>query len=138
MIKQNQIRCSKDTIFSLLHKCNIEFFTMESTLDTELLAGMLKTKRGSKGLRAVADEIGSVSFTTLSRIEQGRIPDVDTFIRICKWLEVSTETFILNSSISKSVSAKDRIVAHLRAEKELGKDHVNMILNMIDLAYNSK
>lgn len=111
---------------------------MESTLDTELLAGMLKTKRAGKGLRAVADEIGSVSFTTLSRIEQGRIPDVDTFIRICKWLEVSTETFILNSTFSKSISAKDRIVAHLRAEKELSKDHVNMILNMIDLAYNSK
>lgn len=111
---------------------------MESTLDTELLAGMLKTKRGGKGLRAVADEIGSVSFTTLSRIEQGRIPDVDTFIRICKWLEVSTETFILYSHSSKAVSSKDRIVAHLRAEKELSKDHVNMILNMIDLAYNSK
>ncbi len=112
---------------------------MESTLDTELLAGMLKSKRGNKGLRAVADEIGSVSFTTLSRIEQKRIPDVDTFIKICKWLEVSTETFILDSSSSlKPISSKDRIVAHLRAEKELSKDHVNMILNMIDLAYNSK
>ncbi|AQX01473.1 helix-turn-helix domain-containing protein [Elizabethkingia anophelis] len=111
---------------------------MESTLDTELLAGMLRSKRGNKGLRAVAEEIGSVSFTTLSRIEQGRIPDVDTFIRICNWLEVSTETFILFSSSTKTVSSKDRIVAHLRAEKELSKDHVNMILNMIDLAYNSK
>ncbi|WP_051878614.1 helix-turn-helix domain-containing protein [Chryseobacterium sp. FH1] len=110
---------------------------MESTLDTELLAGMLKTKRGTQGLRAIAEEIGSVSFATLSRIEQGRIPDVDTFIRICKWLEVSTETFILSSS-TKAVSSKDRIVAHLRAEKELSKEHVNMILNMIDLAYNSK
>ena len=45
---------------------------MESTLNTELLATMLKDKRGNKGLRAIAQEIGGVSFATLSRIEQGR------------------------------------------------------------------
>ena len=111
---------------------------MESTLNTELLAGMLKSKRSDRGLRAIANEIGGVSFTTLSRIEQGRIPDIDTFIKICKWMEVSTENFILNSSPTEEISSKDRIVAHLRAEKELSKDHINMILNMIDLAYNSK
>lgn len=55
---------------------------MQSTLNTELLAGMLKNKRGNKGLRAVADEIGGVSFATLSRIEQGKVPDVDTFINL--------------------------------------------------------
>ena len=53
---------------------------MESTLNTELLATMLKDKRGNKGLRAISQEIGGVSFATLSRIEQGKIPDVDTFV----------------------------------------------------------
>jgi transcriptional regulator with XRE-family HTH domain len=111
---------------------------MESTLNTELLASMVKSKRGDKGLRALAEEIEGVSFATLSRIEQGKIPDVDTFIRICKWLNVPSDTFILNKSKKKTPSTKDQVVAHLRAERELSKDTVNMLIKMIDMAYNNK
>lgn len=111
---------------------------MESTLNTELLSSMLKEKRGKRGLRATADEIEGVSYATLSRIEQGRIPDVDTFVKICKWLEVSTETFIINSKESKSASTKDVVIAHLRSEKTLSKETVNMLIHMIDMAYNDK
>lgn len=111
---------------------------MQSTLNTELLAGMLKSKRGKKGLRAVAEEMGDVSAPTLSRIEQGKVPDVDTFIKICKWLDVSTETFIIGSKDSSPISNKEQVVAHLRAERELSTDTVNMLIKMIDLAYASK
>ncbi|HAO09291.1 MAG TPA: XRE family transcriptional regulator [Chryseobacterium sp.] len=111
---------------------------MESTLNTELLAGMLKNKRADKGLRTVAQEIGGVSFATLSRLEQGKVPDVDTFIRICKWLDVTTDTFIIGDSKKKSISTKEQVVAHLRAERELSKDVVNMLIKMIDMAYNTK
>jgi transcriptional regulator with XRE-family HTH domain len=111
---------------------------VQSTLNTELLAGMLKNKRADKGLRAVADEIGGVSAATLSRIEQGKIPDVDTFIRICKWLNVPTDTFIISDSKKKPVSTKEQVVAHLRAERELSKDTVNMLIKMIDWAYSTK
>ncbi|PKK36810.1 hypothetical protein BWI96_10595 [Siphonobacter sp. SORGH_AS_0500] len=110
---------------------------MESTLNTELLAGMVKSKRGAKGLRTIAEEIGGVSAPTLSRIEQGKIPDVDTFIKICKWLDTSTDTFILNSA-DGSISNKDIVVAHLRADRELATDTVNMLIKMIDLAYATK
>lgn len=112
---------------------------MQSTLNTELLASMLKNKRDKKGLRAVAEEIGEVSAATLSRIEQGKLPDVDTFIRICKWLDVPTDTFINDKKdTKKEVSTKDKVVAHLRADRELSKDTVNMLIKMIDMAYNSK
>ena len=111
---------------------------MQSTLNTELLAGMLKNKRADKGLRAIAQEIGNVSAATLSRIEQGKIPDVDTFIRICKWLNVSTDTFIEGDIKENVLSTKDHVVAHLRAERELSKDTVNMLIKMIDMAYNTK
>ncbi len=111
---------------------------MQSTLNTELLAGMLKSKRGKKGLRSVADEMGGVSAATLSRIEQGKVPDVDTFIKICKWLETSTETFIVGNSETNPVSNKEQVVAHLRAERELSPDTVNMLIRMIDMAYASK
>lgn len=111
---------------------------MQSTLNTELLAGMLKSKRADKGLRAVAEEIGGVSFATLSRIEQGKLPDVDTFIKICKWLDVPTDTFIVGDSKKKAASTREQVVAHLRAERELSKDTVNMLIRMIDMAYSTK
>lgn len=111
---------------------------MQSTLNTELLAGMLKSKRANRGLRAIADEIGGVSAATLSRIEQGKIPDVDTFIKICQWLQQSTDTFIISDSEKSPVSNKDQVIAHLRAERELSHDTVNMLIKMIDMAYASK
>ncbi len=111
---------------------------METTLNTSLLAGMLKNKRADKGLRAVAEEIGNVSHATLARIEQGKVPDVDTFIKICKWLNVSTETFIINNSMKQSTSAKDLAIAQLRADRELTKDTLQMLVKMIDMAYSAK
>ncbi len=111
---------------------------MQSTLNTILLAGMLKSKRSNKGLRTVAQEIGGVSAATLSRIEQGKIPDVETFIKICKWMEVSTETFIEGQRNIDSPSNKQQVVAHLRADRELDKETVNMLITMIDLAYKNK
>lgn len=111
---------------------------MASTLNYDLLAGMIKDKRGKKGLRDTSVEIGGVSPATLSRIEQGKVPDVDTFIKICKWLDVSTDTFIINHSTSEAKSNKEHIVAHLRADRELDQSTVAMLLRMIDLAYNNK
>lgn len=111
---------------------------MESTLNTDLLAGMLKNKRANRGLRAVAEEIGGVSFATLSRIEQGKIPDVATFIKICKWLDVPSDTFILEDSNRSIPSNKEQVVAHLRAERELDKETVDMLIKMIDIAYLTK
>lgn len=111
---------------------------MQSTLNTELLSGMLKDKRGSTGLRAIAAEIGGVSASTLSRIEQGKIPDVDTFVKICNWLEVSTDTFILGDTNKKEVSNQEQVVAHLRADRELSKETADMLIRMVNMAYTSK
>jgi transcriptional regulator with XRE-family HTH domain len=106
-----------------------------SMLNTSLLAGMIKEKRGKRVLRDVATEIGGVSTATLSRIEQGRIPDVDTFIKICKWLGTATDTFIIDDTQKELKSNKDYIIAHLRADRELKPTTIQMLLNMIDMAY---
>jgi transcriptional regulator with XRE-family HTH domain len=109
---------------------------MISTINSDLLASMIKSKRKDQGLRATAENIGGVSAATISRIEQGKLPDVETFIKICKWLEVPTDTFIIGekTTISK-MGNKDLIAAQLRADRELDKDVVEAIVRMIDLAY---
>lgn len=114
---------------------------MSSTLNTELFSGMLKNKRAGKGLRAVAEEIGGVSYATLSRVEQGKIPDVNTFIRICKWMDVPSDTFIEGDKKKrkeKPQSPKENVLAQLRADRELNKETLNMLVRVIDMAYKTK
>lgn len=106
---------------------------MGMTLNSEKLAEMLRSKRGSMGLRAVANEIGDVSASTLSRIEQGHLPDIQTFFKLCAWLEVPTDFF--NEEGVKPVTAEKEIVAHLRAERTLDRATAESLIKMITLAY---
>ena len=47
----------------------------------------LLEKRGDRGLREVAKEIGT-SAATLSCIERGHVPKIELFVKICKWLDI--------------------------------------------------
>jgi transcriptional regulator with XRE-family HTH domain len=48
---------------------------------------LLRERRGYLGVRDLADTIG-VSAATLSRVERGKLPDIETFAKICRWLKV--------------------------------------------------
>jgi DNA-binding Xre family transcriptional regulator len=52
------------------------------------LGAMLIERRGRRGIREVAKEIG-ISPATLTRVEGGRLPDIGTFQKICVWLKVN-------------------------------------------------
>jgi transcriptional regulator with XRE-family HTH domain len=56
-------------------------------LTPQALGLKLIEKRGDRGVREVAKEIGT-SPATLSRVERGHLPDLETFGKICRWLEV--------------------------------------------------
>lgn len=112
---------------------------MKSTLNTKLLASMLKSKRGDKGLRETAEEIGSVSLATLSRVEKGNLPDVETFITLCKWLGVSTETFVESGSgVKETLTDKEKIVYQLRSSRELDSKTVDAMITMVDMAFTKR
>lgn len=49
------------------------------------LANLVVRARGSMGIRAAAREIG-ISPTTLSKIENGHIPDQNTLRKVCDWV----------------------------------------------------
>lgn len=104
-----------------------------SKIDTQKLSEMIKSKRGSTGLREAAKEIGDVSPSTLSRVEQGNLPDIDTYMKICNWLEVSTDFF----TDSAEDTTERKIVAHLRADKALPTETAEALIKMIKLAYKA-
>ncbi len=102
-----------------------------SSLDTKKFSQMIKSKRGNIGLRALASEIG-ISASTLSRIEQGNLPDIDTYLRLCDWLEVPSEFFTNSCSNNEG---KVGVIAHLRADKTLPSQTAEALIQMINLAY---
>ena len=61
-------------------------------MDFADLAPLLAKRRGNMGIRAAAKEIG-ISPTTLSRIENGHVPDVSTMQKVCAWLGEETASF---------------------------------------------
>lgn len=119
--------------------------TTPSNVNLEKLAALLRTKRGDRGLRLVASEIGNVSASTLSRIEQGNVPDLETFIGICKWLKVSPDDFVTGENtgvtdrmkIDAALEVPQAIEAHLRADRTLPPATINALSEMIRIAYKS-
>ena len=116
-----------------------------SQINIERLASELKARRGKLGLRIVAKEItekfGEVSASTLSRVEQGGIPDLNTFLRLCRWLGISADQFSSTTELSrladkdKQQGTPEMIEAHFRAEKVLPPQTIDALANMIRQAY---
>ncbi|MBV9865366.1 MAG: helix-turn-helix transcriptional regulator [Abitibacteriaceae bacterium] len=113
-----------------------------SRITIEQLGVELKRKRGERGLRETAKEIG-ISTATLSRIESGKQPDLDTFSKLCKWLgvdagellgcslEISQEMGVvapnqaqptINQSQKAAPLLSGSVYAHFRADKELSAE----------------
>lgn len=57
------------------------------------LGTLVARKRGKVGIRATAREIG-VSPATLSRVENGQLPDLENFTKLCQWLEIDPSTVL--------------------------------------------
>lgn len=62
-------------------------------MDISALAQQMLVRRGSLGVRAAAREAG-VSPATLSRVENGHVPDLETFEKICRWLGEDPNNFL--------------------------------------------
>jgi len=95
----------------------------------EELSLKLKQKRGNRGIREVAEEIG-IGHATLSRIESGKQPDMMTFIKICKWLGIDPNT-ILGFTDKQSPSPEAMPVAHFRAKKTMNPDTARHLAELI-------
>ena len=102
------------------------------------LGALVKAKRGRRKLREVAKESG-IGPATLMRVENGRIPDVATFGKICRWLEVDPAEFLgfeRKESTRKSSETKSPVVisAHLRADQTPTPETAKALATMILLA----
>ena len=102
-------------------------------LPIEELGKLITRKRQGRGIRAAAAEAG-VSHATLSRVENGHMPDLMTFARICQWLEVDPGDFLGTTTIKEAPKA----VVHFRKEKTVSRDTAVALGELILAAQRAK
>ncbi|MBW8077002.1 MAG: transcriptional regulator [Gallionella sp.] len=78
------------------------------------LGRLLAAKRGSRGVRAAALE-AQVSSATFSRVENGHMPDLATFLKLCKWLQRDPAEFLGTNSSNKDTETA--AVVHFKKKK---------------------
>jgi len=102
--------------------------------DMEELSLKVKQKRGGRGIREVAAEIG-VSHMTLSRVEAGKQPDIRTFAKICKWLDLDPNVVLGIRMNQPAPTAIGMPQAHFRADKTMSPTTAQHLAELI-LAVN--
>lgn len=100
----------------------------------EELSLKIKQKRGGRGIREVAREIG-ISPATLSRVETGKQPDLKTFGLICKWLKLDPSVVLGLQKTKMATSAVTMPQAHFRAQKTMSPTTAQNLAELI-LAIN--
>ena len=112
----------------------------EARLDIQALVAALDSKRRAKNLswRQLAKKT-DVSQSTLTRMQQGKRPDVDTFASLVRWLGMPAEDFLVSEAHKgKKASGSHPVAvlsAHLRAKKEMSDETLQAVEALIQAAY---
>jgi transcriptional regulator with XRE-family HTH domain len=107
---------------------------MGTYLDKEMLANFISKKRGSRTLRDASIE-SNISASTLSRVENGATPDIETFLLICDWLEVPPCLLFGNTEDIK-LDAREAISVQIRSDPNLDPAIATVLLTLIKAAYS--
>ena len=95
------------------------------------MGALVRERRGARGVRVTAAEIG-VSAATLSRVENGRQPDLQTFEKLCRWLGISPSDVLAGSDVRERASVPGRVAtAHLKAERHIRPELAQALGEMI-------
>lgn len=97
------------------------------TIPLEHLGRLIVAKRGNRGVRAAAAEVG-VSSATLSRVENGQMPDLLTFKKICEWLDRDPAEFL---GLRDRADDESPPVVHFRKKKTVSQETAKSLAELI-------
>lgn len=109
---------------------------MPANFDVEAFHAALDSQRLAMGMtwKEVAEEAG-VSASTLTRMTQGKRPDVDGLAALLRWSGLRAEMFITKGKARESAEPLAQITAVLRADKSLSRESVEAIEQILRAAY---
>lgn len=96
----------------------------------DVLAQHILRRRDGRGVREAAKEVG-ISPATLSRVENRKIPDLETFGKICVWLGEDPATFL---GLVSAAAAAPRAQVHFKKESAILPESARALSEMIVLA----
>ena len=104
---------------------------MSYYLDVYLLAQLIRQKQGDKSLRELERATG-VGASTFSRLLHYKNPDIDTFLSICDWLEVSPgELFKNTDDATPNKLVLESLEAQLIQDSSISSDFAHALINLI-------
>jgi len=93
------------------------------------LGRLLAAKRGTRGVRAAALDVG-VSPATFSRVENGHMPDLETFAKLCKWLQRDPRDF-LGFESERTEPDRPAAVVHFKKKKTVSMETAKALGELI-------
>lgn len=94
----------------------------------QTLGRKLAEKRATRGVRDAAREVG-ISPATLSRVERGYLPDLETFRKICAWLKVDPGEVL--GVKPGGASTPPKAAVHFRKDRTLKPETARALAEMI-------
>jgi transcriptional regulator with XRE-family HTH domain len=109
----------------------------EKRFDGEGFFAAIDAERQARRLtwKKVAEE-AKVAASTLTRMSQGRRPDVDSLSALCRWSGLNAGDF-MRGGPGKRTKAEPlaQITAHLRADPNLSREGARALETLIKTAY---
>lgn len=101
------------------------------TLQT--LGRKITEKRGTSGVRETAKKIG-ISHGTLSRLERGYLPDLETFAKVCKWLRIDPAEVL---GVTPQLRTTPTAAVHCRKDQVLAPATAQALAQLILAAHRA-
>jgi|SRR5208282_647160 len=107
-------------------------------LDVESLIAALNAEREDRGLswRKLAFEAG-VNPSSLTRMQQGKLPDVNTFTALIHWLRMPADQFMASGLDSTSPKPNPMAVVStlLRGKREMTPEALKALDELVQAAF---
>lgn len=109
---------------------------MKGSFDSGKFYAALDSERASRGLtwKQVAEESG-VSASTLTRMAQGKRPDVDGLADLLAWSGLKDDSFMVASD--RTADPLAQITVLLRGDRRLTSENRSMLEGVLNAVYGS-
>jgi transcriptional regulator with XRE-family HTH domain len=115
-------------VLPVKHICTDETGTRMPKLSLQSLGRLALDRRGRRGIRETAAEMG-ISAATLSRVERGFMPDLETFGKICKWLKIDPGSVL--GIEPTQVNQQSQLSVHFRKDQVIAIETAQALAQMI-------
>jgi len=110
----------------------------DTMVDVDALVAALDAQRRAQNLswRKLAYSAG-VSPSTLTRMQQGKLPDVNTFTSLTRWLKLPAEQFLMQARPGKRGDPHPLAVAStlLRGKREMSPKAIRALEELVQAAF---